>query len=564
MIQKAKGRTGARGLVMLTAAPLLGVVVHAAGADQVAQADGPVRVAAERHAKPHAERQRERHAKLHGKRQDDRQHAHKHGKGHGSRGLVVDTSGPASAIVPGRTYNWPFTVTNTSAAKTGPAVFRASLPASLGFVSATRKCSFASGAAVCPLGALKPRRAVTGVITAKIGSQAKPRETITGTATVSWGRSRVSKPFPRVRVADTADVSMTKTAPPAIRPGEAIPYEIKVRNAGPSAATAVVVESPLPLDARRGRPGQGQHCGVGHNNGGTGNQNGVGAGNQNGSPRNQSTTPGIEGGSSSVQSGRAGCGAAPGSGQGEVRSGRGPRCGSGPDGRPSSEGGARGGHACGSQGGASGEVRGRVPVEIISGDSGCRRRGMSYVCGIGALAAGQEKTLRVKLRMVKQAKPGTALIWPSKAITSTIELNLGNNSASTRTEVREPGAFKPGAPQAPRKLANEPRKLANELHKAGNAPRKGGNDEHRGVPGDREGLPVHGGPNGLPDGGTATGGNGDGGGAPAKGVRALPRTGIRSAIVFDAALCLTGAGLILAGLGRRPRRRQNADQREDA
>ncbi|WP_433336099.1 hypothetical protein [Spirillospora sp. CA-294931] len=225
MIEKV--RFSARGMAVLTAVPLLGIVPLLA-ASEVASADGPVQVRNKKHHKPSHGRKKKKHAR--------------------AAQLVISTGAPKAQVVPGRTYSWPYAVTNKGPVKAGPAVFTASLPKALEFVSGQQNCSYAGGGMVCHLGPLKPGQTIAGVMTAKVSGTAAPREAITSTGTVTWARSRVTRAFPRVDVAETADLGITKKAPSVIRPGEGLPYEVTVSNAGPSTATGVVMETTVPAE----------------------------------------------------------------------------------------------------------------------------------------------------------------------------------------------------------------------------------------------------------------------------------------------------------------------------
>ncbi|WP_026416748.1 DUF11 domain-containing protein [Actinomadura oligospora] len=228
MVQKGTGRIGARGLAALSAVPLLGVA-PVVGYQVSAEADG-LSAGADKTGR--------------------------------SAKLVVQTSGPTGRLMPGRTYSWPFAVTNNGKAKAGSAALKAPLPASLEYVSGSENCSFAltsgagttaapggGGSAVCAIGALKPGQTVVGVLSAKVSMKARPGERVTSTATVSWGSSTASKPFPATSVAETADISVVRKGPEATSPGQSIAYVTTVGNAGPAAAQNVVVSGQLPAGA---------------------------------------------------------------------------------------------------------------------------------------------------------------------------------------------------------------------------------------------------------------------------------------------------------------------------
>ncbi|MEV5572722.1 DUF11 domain-containing protein [Spirillospora sp. NPDC052269] len=261
MIQKGTGRIGARGLAVLTAVPLLGVVPVLVY-QVAAQADGPVSAGARKHHRGHKARNAGPRARPHkGGKTGKFGVSVGPGKAATAAKLVLQTSGPTAQLVPGHTYSWPFTVTNNGKSKAAPATLKAPLPASLEYVSGPEACSFAvntggasaiggaSGGAVCAIGALKPGQTVKGALNAKVSTKARPRERVASTATVWWGSSSVSKQFPATTVVETADVSVVRRGPEATRPGQAIPYVTTVTNAGPAAAQNVVVSGTLPQGA---------------------------------------------------------------------------------------------------------------------------------------------------------------------------------------------------------------------------------------------------------------------------------------------------------------------------
>ncbi|MFI6747842.1 hypothetical protein ACIBI3_16710 [Actinomadura luteofluorescens] len=165
-----------QGMVLAIAAPLLGGVL----APVAAQADGP---GPRTKPGPHATR------------------------------VVLRTGGPASAVVPGRTYEWTFKMAAKGPGKSGKAVFRTTLPRSLAFVSGNRDCAAAGWTVECDLGAVRKGRIVTGAIRAKVSDDARPGQRIRLRGTVTWGAVRAARAFPAVRVARTAQEEHSKASP---------------------------------------------------------------------------------------------------------------------------------------------------------------------------------------------------------------------------------------------------------------------------------------------------------------------------------------------------------------
>ncbi|NYD50857.1 hypothetical protein BJY14_006840 [Actinomadura luteofluorescens] len=168
-----------QGTVLAMAAPLLGGVLVPAAA----QADGP---GPRTKPKPHG-----KHAAV----------------------VALRLSGPVSAVVPGRTYEWTFTMTARGPGKSGQARFRMRLPKSLSFVSGNRDCAAAGWTVECDLGAVRRGRTVTGAIKAKVSGDARPGQRIGLRGTVTWGRAHAARAFPAVRVGEPVHFGHSKAAP---------------------------------------------------------------------------------------------------------------------------------------------------------------------------------------------------------------------------------------------------------------------------------------------------------------------------------------------------------------
>ncbi|MEV3920606.1 hypothetical protein [Actinomadura coerulea] len=166
-------------MVLAIAAPLLGGVLLPAAA----QAEGP----------------------------DPKPKPRQHGKQ--VAGVALRTDGPASAVVPGRTYEWTFKMTAKGPGESGRAVFRTTLPRSLAFVSGTRDCAAAGWTVECDLGAVRKGRTVTGAIKTKVSRNARPGQKIRLSGKVTWGRAHTERTFPAVRVARSAHLGHSKAAP---------------------------------------------------------------------------------------------------------------------------------------------------------------------------------------------------------------------------------------------------------------------------------------------------------------------------------------------------------------
>ncbi|MWA00003.1 hypothetical protein F8568_006360 [Actinomadura sp. LD22] len=268
MTGKKTRRVGARGLAVLAAAPLLGVV-PLMGAAGGARADGP---GPSGHGGQHAHKGkgRGRPAPHHKPVKHRPPVKHREPAGHKkkARSVRLHTSAPGKAVLPGRTYDWPFAVTAKGHGKAGRAVFRATLPKSLEFVSGRRDCAVSGWTVECDLGAVRPGQTVAGAIRAKVAGRARPDEAIWIPATVTWRGRRDAAEFPVARVARTADLAIAKTAPATARSGAPISYVLRVSNRGPATAEDVFVRASGPVRLLTGNAAcipeeRGFVCGVG-------------------------------------------------------------------------------------------------------------------------------------------------------------------------------------------------------------------------------------------------------------------------------------------------------------
>ncbi|HEX6468900.1 MAG TPA: hypothetical protein VF069_07355 [Streptosporangiaceae bacterium] len=232
MIFSRRRACGARGIAVAAATALIGVV-PLFGCGNSARADGPVGSASARHAHRGGPPYRHRHPRVR---------------------LVATTTRPAGPVLPGRTYTWPFAVTNKGSASARGVTFVASLSKSLSFVSGQQNCSWRRRAVVCRLGEIKPGRTKAGVVTAKVAPQARAGRPISARGHLTWSHSRWANrtmvTFHDVKVAEITDVAVTQTGPRRARPGRAIPYKVTVTNHGTVPARLVVLRDTAAVASR--------------------------------------------------------------------------------------------------------------------------------------------------------------------------------------------------------------------------------------------------------------------------------------------------------------------------
>ncbi|WP_165966533.1 DUF11 domain-containing protein [Actinomadura sp. 7K507] len=136
-----------------------------------------------------------------------------------AEGVVLRTAAPKKDVLPGRVYEWKFTVTAKGGAKSGKAVFRTTLPKSLAFVSGEKHCKSKDRKVVCRLGTLKKGQKAKGSIRAKVSRRAEAGQKITVRGKATWGEVSATRGFPSVRVAKTAGLAVSEREPATSRAG---------------------------------------------------------------------------------------------------------------------------------------------------------------------------------------------------------------------------------------------------------------------------------------------------------------------------------------------------------
>ncbi|TDC58378.1 DUF11 domain-containing protein [Actinomadura sp. KC345] len=139
-------------------------------------------------------------------------------------GVVLRTAASKKDVLPGRTYEWTFTVTAKGPAKSGKAVFRTTLPRSLAFVSGEKHCKSKGRKVVCRLGTLKKGGSSKGSIRAKVSRRAAAGQKITVRGTATWRKASATRRFPAVRVANAAGHVVAEPALATSRAGARHPH----------------------------------------------------------------------------------------------------------------------------------------------------------------------------------------------------------------------------------------------------------------------------------------------------------------------------------------------------
>ncbi|WP_106402039.1 COG1361 family protein [Actinocorallia populi] len=174
--------------------------------------------------------------------------------------IRLDMGGPEGPLVPGRTYEWPYSITNLGSERAEEVFFVAPVPYDLEFVSGQGNCSMQGKDVVCAVGPLGEGKTHTGTITTKVAESAKPATTVQGKVTVEWSGGTTHGSFPAHTVSPTSDLVVTADGPAQLQPGQKITYTFTVENRGPSPATGVTVSAPAaspPQTAVQVEAGQG-------------------------------------------------------------------------------------------------------------------------------------------------------------------------------------------------------------------------------------------------------------------------------------------------------------------
>jgi hypothetical protein len=225
-------RAGTRSIAVVAAASCFAVMPQVAD-HQPAHADSIVGSAAARggHGAPH------------------RDHDHE-GRKNGHANVVVDTQGPQGAILPGRTYRWPYEVTNRGSAPARNVALTATPDKHLKVLATPPKCRWRrSGQLICKIGLLPQGETKRGVITATVVPKAPTGRSLANPVQVSWHNSPTPETrrtaFPPVEVSPDTALAAKSSIPETVIPGRQVPYEVVMTGHGPVTAEAVVVRSPV-------------------------------------------------------------------------------------------------------------------------------------------------------------------------------------------------------------------------------------------------------------------------------------------------------------------------------
>jgi uncharacterized repeat protein (TIGR01451 family) len=120
------------------------------------------------------------------------------------------------------------------------------IPAGLDYVSNDSGCGFELGLLSCSLGDFQPGQTQTIKVTVTgvdVGIWLNEADVTSDTEDPNPNNNKGSDD---VEVGPTADLRITKSGAQSVKPGEQFTYSMEVENKGPSEATGVVIDDPLP------------------------------------------------------------------------------------------------------------------------------------------------------------------------------------------------------------------------------------------------------------------------------------------------------------------------------
>jgi uncharacterized repeat protein (TIGR01451 family) len=158
--------------------------------------------------------------------------------------MSITKSGP-TGVTAGQNVSYTVIVTNNGPSQATGVQVSDPQPANLTFVSNSGGCTTAYP---CNLGTLNSGQSIT--ITSTYSTSALFSGNVSNTATVSATNADPNNTnnsaSATTNVGAQADLSITKSGPASINPGQMITYTIAVTNGGPSPATGTVVSDPTP------------------------------------------------------------------------------------------------------------------------------------------------------------------------------------------------------------------------------------------------------------------------------------------------------------------------------
>src|SRR5207244_3959129 len=162
--------------------------------------------------------------------------------------LAITKTGPAS-VTTSSPITYTVTATNNGPSPATGVTVTDTLPAGVGFVSASSGCTNASGTVTCSVGNLASGASAIITISATAPSTAG---TITNTATIGGNEAdpntanNTASFTTTVTAPVSADLAITNTGPASVTTSSPITYSVTATNHGPSTATGVVVTDTLP------------------------------------------------------------------------------------------------------------------------------------------------------------------------------------------------------------------------------------------------------------------------------------------------------------------------------
>jgi hypothetical protein len=163
--------------------------------------------------------------------------------------VAFDASAPHERILPGRTYKWPYSVTNHGRNPARNVTLQTTPDRDLKVVTTPPKCAWRRASVlVCRVGLIPRGQTRRGSFTATVNPRAQVGKSLASPARLSWQSApaaderTTTAAFPPVAVSPATDLRVSSTAPDQVGTSDA-PYRISVTNDGPVTAESVVVRT---------------------------------------------------------------------------------------------------------------------------------------------------------------------------------------------------------------------------------------------------------------------------------------------------------------------------------
>jgi uncharacterized repeat protein (TIGR01451 family) len=168
--------------------------------------------------------------------------------------VSIVKTGPGSSPNAGTPFSYTITIANAGPDSAVGATWSDTLPPNTTFVSVVQDtgppatCQEADGTVSCSFASLANGASAQFTLTITAGNTTSVTNTAIASSESFDPNTSNNSSSTTTTITPVADVSITKSGPPAVTAGNDITYTISVPNAGPSNASNVVVSDPLPAN----------------------------------------------------------------------------------------------------------------------------------------------------------------------------------------------------------------------------------------------------------------------------------------------------------------------------